>query len=158
MSGCLDGEEFLLLSLLWKPLNFSFDSEWLPRLENFWLASFSFSNIPISCHSLLTCKVSAKNLLIALWDFLCIEEVAFIFLFLRFYLYPLLFYCNYNASNFFLFGFILFAIFWSFWTWISVSFHRFRKFSALICSNNFSGFLSLLFLWPQWCRYYSAWC
>lgn len=73
MSGCLDGEEFLLLFLLWKPLNFSFDFEWLPRLENFWLASFSFSIIPISCHSLLTCKVSAKNLLIALWDFLCIE-------------------------------------------------------------------------------------
>ena len=44
-----------------------------------------------------------------------------------------------------LLGFILFGTFWASYTWMSVSFFRFRNFSAIILSNTFLTLFSLFF-------------
>ena len=51
----------------------------------------------------------------------------------------------------FLFGLILFGTLCAFWTWMSVSFPSFGKFSAIISSNMFSApFLSLFSFWDSY--------
>ena len=111
---------------------------------------FPFNILNISCHSLLFCKVSGKNQLIALWGFPCMWFFLFLFL-------PLEFSRNFLTFAILimiclgvgLFGFIFFETLCNSCTWILVSFFRFSKCSVIISWNTFSTFLSLL-LWDPY--------
>ena len=59
----------------------------------------------------------------------------------------------------FLFGLILYGNLSASQAWVTVSFPRLGKFSAIMSSNMFSSpLLSLLFLGPLHCKYQCAWC
>ena len=87
-----------------------------------------------------------KSQLVALWEFPCMELVAFPLLMLIFTLYfkflPFQLLCFLV-----LFGFILFGTLCASWTWMSVYFPRLGMFAAMISSNIFPAFLSFFSFW-----------
>ena len=134
-SFCLSGKFFISPSIL---------NDNLASWHIFSWRFFPFSTFK-TCHSLLSCKVSQKSLLIALWECPC----TWLFL-----LVPLEFDLNFAILIMIclavgLFGFILSGTLCASCSWISGSFFRFRKFSAIISSNTFSTPFSLL-LWDPY--------
>ena len=83
-------------------------------------------------------KSILKSWLIVLWEFLCTYLVIFLLLLLRFsilfYFFDILTLICLGVS---LFHFILFVTLFAFWTWMSVFFARWGKFSAIISLNGF---------------------
>ena len=115
---------------------------------------FLFRTLNISCHSLLACKVSAEKSADSLMGVpsymtLCFSLAAFKILSLTSAIWIMI------CLNVDLFGFIFLGTLCSFCTFISVSFFRFGKFSAIISSNTFfDPLLSLsLFFWNPYHAY-----
>ena len=81
----------------------------------------------------LPVKSILKSWLIVLWEFLCTYLVIFLLLLLRFSILFLTLICL--GVN--LFHFILFVTLFAFWTWMSVFFARWGKFSAIISLSGF---------------------
>lgn len=123
-------------------------------MGNSWLDFFfPFNTLSILCHFLLVPKVSAENMLIALWGF---HWVVFLLLLLRsifnFYHFP---------YNLYKCGFLwvhLFLELWSSWTYMSVSFPRLVRFSVIISSKKFSGPLCLFSSWDSYNVNVFIWC
>ena len=107
----------------------------------------------MSGHSLLSCRVSAErsavNLMgIPLYLIYCLSLAAFNIFSLYLIFDSLISMC----LDVVLFVFILFGTLSASWTWISVSFPKLGKFSAIMSSNMFSVFFSLLLLGPLQCE------
>uniref|UniRef100_A0A9L0INV3 Uncharacterized protein n=1 Tax=Equus asinus TaxID=9793 RepID=A0A9L0INV3_EQUAS len=98
----------------------------------------------LSCHSLLSCKVSAEKSADSFMGFplyvaCCLSLAAFRILSFSLILDILIVTC----LDVGLFGFILFGALCDSCTWMSVSFLRLGMFSTIISSNRFSAPLSL---------------
>ena len=112
-------------------------NEILVRYSNLGCRFFLFSTLNISCHSLLTCRVSAKRSAVKHMGFplyvtCCFSLVAFNILCLVFV--SLISMC----LGMFLLGFILYGTLYPSWTWLIVSFSTLGKFSTIISSKIFS--------------------
>ena len=109
-------------------------NEILAGYSNLGSRFFPFSTLNISCHSLLTCRVSAKRSAVKHMGFplyvtCCFSLVAFNILCLVFV--SLISMC----LGMFLLGFILYGTLYPSWTWLIVSFSTLGKFSTIISSK-----------------------
>ena len=111
---------------------------------------FPFITLNILCHSLLACRVSIEKLADNLMGFplfvICLCSLV-VFNSLS---SSLIFVSLITCLGVFLMGFILPGTLCSSWTWLTISFPMFGKFSAIISSNDFSAplFLSSLPVTP----------
>ena len=113
---------------------------------------FHFITLNISCHSLLACRVSVEKsddslMGVAWYVICCFSLVALNILSLSLIFVSLITMC----LDVFLLGFNLPGTLCAFWTYLTISFLMFRKFSAIISSNIFSGPFSLSF--PSACLF-----
>ena len=112
------------------------------------LRFFSFITSNIWCYCPLTCKVSAEksadiwmeiSLYVIYSSFLGVSNILSLSLIL-----PIL---NTKSLGAFLFGLILSGTLRAFWTWVSLSFFRLGRFSAIMSSTKFSAHFLPLFFW-----------
>ena len=134
--ACL--ESFWFLHQIWRRVMLgrvalvvvsSLSSLWIYHAIPFWLVKFLL-----------------RNQLIAWWTFACMLFVIFPLLLLLFY--PSLIFVSLITMclSVFLLGLILLGTLCASWTWLTISFRVFRKFSAIISSNILSDARSLSFL------------
>ena len=116
----------------------------LGRLSWSCYSFFLFITLNISCYSFLACRVSAEksaNTLmgVPLYVICCFSLVAFNILSLTLIFVSLITVC----LGVFPLGFILPETLCASWTWLTISFPMFGKFSSIITLNVFSGPFSL---------------
>ena len=126
--------------LVWKAFYFSINlNEILSGYSNLGFRFFLFSILNISCHSLLTCRVSAersavKHMGSPLYGTCCFSLAAFNILSLCLVFLSLISMC----LGVFLLGFILYGTHCASWTSMPISFSMLGKFSTIISSKIFS--------------------
>ena len=111
-------------------------NEILAGYRNLCCRFFSFSTLNKSCHSLLTCRVSAKRSTVS-----CIVFPFYVTYCLSFAAFNILSFCLVFVSlickcfAMFLLGFILYGTLYTSWTWLTIYFSMLGKFSTIISSK-----------------------
>ena len=106
----------------------------------------------MSCHSLLSCWVSAGRSAVNLMGIpLYVICCFFLAAFNTFYLYLIFDSLINMCFGMFLLGFILYGTLCASWTWLTIFFPISGKFSTIISSNIFSvNFVFLFFFWDPY--------
>ena len=102
---------------------------------------FLFVTLNISCHSLLVCRVSVEKSADSLMGVHLVCYLLFFPCCFKYFVSVLLIFVSLITVclGVFLLGLILPGTFCASWTWLTISFPMFGKFSAIIYSNIFSG-------------------
>ena len=148
LNFCLSEKLFISPSIL---------NEILARYSNLGCRFFPFSTLNISCHSLLTWRVSAersavKHMGFPLYVTCCFSLAAFNIHSLCLAFVSLISMC----LGMFLLGFILYGTLCASWTWLTVSFSMLGKISTIISSKIFS--YSFLFSSSSGPLLFKCWC
>ena len=95
----------------------------------------------MSCHSLLTCKVSVERSAVSLMEILLYVICCFSLAAFNIYSLCLIFVSLINVClGMFLLEFLLYGTLWAFWIWVAISFPILGNSSTIIFSN--------IFTWP----------
>ena len=95
----------------------------------------------MSCHSLLTCKVSVERSVVSLMEILLYVVCCFSLSAFKIYSLHLIFVSLTNVClGIFLLGFVLYGTLWTVWIWAAISFP--------ILGNSSTVIFSSIFTWP----------
>ena len=121
----------------------SYLNEILAGYSNLGCRFFAFITLSMSCHSLLSWRVSIeRSAVILMWIPLCVIYFPFLLLIFVLCVWSLLIWLI--CLGVFHLGFILFGTLWVSWTCVTISFPILGKFSTIISSSLFSWLFCLL--------------